>query len=146
ALTPSQLRQALERHWVEVYAVDPDGKPVSGVVLEIESSDGSLLPATTNADGFARLEPVPAGSVMIRLPKVDGGAWRPLAGAESELARQAPGTRGHRVAQGECLSTIAHRFGLESWKVLWDHPENAPLRERRKSPHVLLPGDVVAVP
>lgn len=146
ALTPSQLRQALERHWVEVSALDPDGKPVSGVALEFDLADGSVRPATTNADGFARLEPVPAGNVIIRLPKIDGSTWRALAGAPSESAKHAPGTRRHRVAQGECAGKIAHRFGLEGWKAVWDHADNSPLRERRNSPHVLLPGDMLAVP
>jgi hypothetical protein len=30
----------------------------------------------------------------------------------------------HTVAEGECLSSIAHRYGF-FWKTLWDHPENA---------------------
>jgi hypothetical protein len=145
-LTPSQMRKALERHWVEVSAVDPDGKPVSDVALEFELADGAVRSATTNADGFARLEPVPAGNVVIRLPKIDGSMWRALTGAASQLSKQAPGTRSHRVAQGECLSKIAHRFGLADWKAVWEYADNGPLREKRKSPHVLLPGDTVAVP
>jgi N-acetylmuramoyl-L-alanine amidase len=43
-------------------------------------------------------------------------------------------------------SKIAHQYGISGWKVLWDHPKNEPLRKKRKSPHVLLPGDMVAVP
>jgi len=49
------------------------------------------------------------------------------------------------VKQGECLETIAAQHG---WlpQALWDQPENAELKERRKDMHCLLPGDVVTVP
>lgn len=51
----------------------------------------------------------------------------------------------HRVRQGECLETIAATYG---WlpKSLWEQPENDALRELRRDPHCLLPGDVVQVP
>lgn len=51
----------------------------------------------------------------------------------------------HRVQQGECLSTIADRYGFR-WRRVWEHPDNEALRELRKSPNVLHPGDVVHVP
>jgi hypothetical protein len=51
----------------------------------------------------------------------------------------------HIVKQGECLSVIASRHGM-SWKQLWDDPGNEKLRERRKDPNVLYPGDEVAIP
>ena len=50
------------------------------------------------------------------------------------------------MRDGECLSAIAHRYGLKSWPELWNDDNNAALREKRKSPHVLHPGDEVAVP
>lgn len=51
----------------------------------------------------------------------------------------------HTVKQGECLSIIArqHGFGVDT---LWNHPDNEALREKRKSPNVLYPGDVIAIP
>ena len=51
----------------------------------------------------------------------------------------------HTVAQGECISSIAKQYGL-LWETLWNHPENAKLRESRKDPNVLYPGDTVFVP
>lgn len=51
----------------------------------------------------------------------------------------------HSVRQGECLSTIAAAYGLP-WKLIWDAPENKALRNRRRDPNVLYPGDQVFVP
>ena len=43
------------------------------------------------------------------------------------------------------MESIAFTAG-HFWETVWKHPDNAGLRELRRSPHVLLPGDVVFVP
>ena len=50
------------------------------------------------------------------------------------------------VKQGDHMTRIASRFGFLTFWPIWDHPDNAGLRELRTNPHVLLPGDVVVVP
>lgn len=52
----------------------------------------------------------------------------------------------HVVSQGECLTTIAARYGFADAKVLCDLPENAALARTRPNPNVLFPGDVVVIP
>jgi len=47
--------------------------------------------------------------------------------------------------QGDCIYSIAARAG-HLWQTLWDHPENRELRDLRKDPGILLPGDRVFVP
>jgi len=51
----------------------------------------------------------------------------------------------HRVSQGECLSSIADRYGF-FWQTLWEHPDNASLHEGGRHPNMLRPGDVVFIP
>jgi N-acetylmuramoyl-L-alanine amidase len=52
----------------------------------------------------------------------------------------------HTVQQGECLSSIAASYGLASWRDLFDHPDNAKLKELARHPSILAPGDEVSVP
>lgn len=52
----------------------------------------------------------------------------------------------HDVKQGECLSSIARRFGFRDWKKIYQHPMNADLRQKRPNPNVLHPGDRIFIP
>ena len=52
----------------------------------------------------------------------------------------------HTVKQGEHLSHIAALYGFSDYKAIWDFGENSELRKKRKDPHILAPGDVVAIP
>jgi LysM repeat protein len=51
----------------------------------------------------------------------------------------------HTVQQGDCFSSIAAQYGFP-WKTLWNHPSNSELKQLRKDPSVLYPGDVVNIP
>ena len=48
----------------------------------------------------------------------------------------------HKVKQGECVSSIAAEHGVPAKKV-WNAADNEALREQRRTPDVLLPGDTV---
>ena len=51
----------------------------------------------------------------------------------------------HTVAQGDCISSIAKQYGVP-WDTVWNHPDNAALKEKRKNPNVLYPGDLLYIP
>ncbi len=51
----------------------------------------------------------------------------------------------HVVRQGDCFFSIAKLYGF-SWVKLYEHPDNAELRQKRPNPFVLFPGDRVAIP
>lgn len=51
----------------------------------------------------------------------------------------------HIVEQGEYLSLIGDRYGT-SWQRIWNHPANEDIRNRRKSPNILHPGDELKIP
>ncbi len=49
------------------------------------------------------------------------------------------------IRQGDCLASLAKEAGFFP-DTLWEHADNAALRERRKSMHALLPGDELVIP
>jgi N-acetylmuramoyl-L-alanine amidase len=49
------------------------------------------------------------------------------------------------VQQGDCMSSIAYENGF-SWETLWNHADNAQLKQKRKNPNVLLEGDLLTIP
>lgn len=51
----------------------------------------------------------------------------------------------HVVRQGDHLASIAQRYGV-SLAEIWDHPNNAGLREERGEGNILEAGDVLFVP
>ena len=52
----------------------------------------------------------------------------------------------HIVEQGEFLDAIALKHGFRDWRAIWNHPDNAALKQRRRNPNVLLPGDQLTIP
>jgi peptidoglycan hydrolase-like protein with peptidoglycan-binding domain len=51
----------------------------------------------------------------------------------------------YTVQQGDCVTSIANQYGL-LWTTIWKHPNNGQLRQLRKDPNVLYPGDQLFVP
>jgi len=51
----------------------------------------------------------------------------------------------HTVKQGECITSIADKYGL-FWETVWNHDQNGELKQQRKDPNVLQPGDELFIP
>jgi hypothetical protein len=56
-----------------------------------------------------------------------------------------PGYERHVVKDGECTTSIAHDYG-HFWKTLWQDSANTELSDRRVTPNVLFPQDVMMIP
>src|SRR6266850_465636 len=54
--------------------------------------------------------------------------------------------KNHTVVQGEYLAKIARAYGFASYQTIWDAPENKDLKDKRKNPNVLFPGDELFIP
>jgi N-acetylmuramoyl-L-alanine amidase len=52
----------------------------------------------------------------------------------------------HTVEEGECLASIAWKYGFANHRTIFDDPQNANLKEKRPNPNVLYPGDRVFIP
>jgi Putative peptidoglycan binding domain len=52
----------------------------------------------------------------------------------------------HVVKKGECLASIAHRYGFRDHMVIYDHADNAAFKSKRPSPHLIHPGDILVIP
>lgn len=50
-----------------------------------------------------------------------------------------------KVGTGETTSSLAKKNGF-FWKTIWDHPENAALKAKRKDPNVLFEDDDIFIP
>jgi len=51
----------------------------------------------------------------------------------------------YTVKAGDCLSSIAYVNGFLP-DTIWNHADNASLKQKRKDPNVLMAGDVVVIP
>jgi N-acetylmuramoyl-L-alanine amidase len=52
----------------------------------------------------------------------------------------------HIVKQGECLSSIAKKYGFADWRTIYNHPENAGFRKKRPNPNLIYPQDEIYIP
>lgn len=133
------------RGYVSIEVVDDAGAPVPHQRLEVLLADGELMTRATDAQGQLRLDPIPRGQCHIRVPTLDGSAWHPEEGGASSMVDTGH-KRVHVLQKGENLTRIAKRYGIRGWKKLWDAPDNEALRNKRKNPSLLYPGDHVVIP
>lgn len=52
----------------------------------------------------------------------------------------------HIVKPGECLSSIAAKYGFASWKTIYDDPANSDFKAKRPNPNLIYAGDALVIP
>src|SRR2546421_5458061 len=51
----------------------------------------------------------------------------------------------HEIREGESVISLSELHGLFA-DTIWNHPENAELKEKRKHMNILMPGDILVIP
>jgi uncharacterized protein (DUF2345 family) len=57
-----------KRSWLELKVVDEKGKPQGNLKYEVTLSDETVKNGTLDADGFSRIDDIPAGTCKVRFP------------------------------------------------------------------------------
>lgn len=52
----------------------------------------------------------------------------------------------YTVQKGDCMASIAAKFKFGDYKVIYNHPQNAALKQKRPKPNLLAVGDTVFIP
>jgi hypothetical protein len=68
ALTPSQLREQTQTHWIEVRFEDDTGQPLANEPYEVKLADGSVRTGSLDGSGCAYLDGVKAGVCEVKFP------------------------------------------------------------------------------
>jgi hypothetical protein len=139
-----ELRSALT--FVGVSLVDQEGRPVPGEPFLVEFPGGALKRGVTGGDGTVKVPGSKEGTAKVTFTRLDPAAWGKAGEKKRQPSSSAVATKRHVVRQGECLASIARRHGASETMRVYQDPANAGLRKLRPNPHVLNPGDVVAVP
>lgn len=129
------------KEWISFEAEDKHGKPSAYRAYRLTTPAGTALEGRTLLEGVVTVKRIAKG--RCKLEWLDDPSCKEK--GDASRSRPSPWTKPHEVKQGECLESIAHRAGL-SWEALWDHPSNAGLKQLRKNPNVLFPGDLVQIP
>jgi N-acetylmuramoyl-L-alanine amidase len=62
------------------------------------------------------------------------------------MARQIDPPGYHIIEQGEWIGMLAAIYGITKAETIWNEGNNEQLRNKRKTPNILLPGDEVFIP
>ena len=145
ALTPSQMRQMMEKSALAIHVVDLKQKPQEGLAFKIKAPDGSSVSGKLDKDGRGSAQSSTPGTFTVTFPDLDGEDWDGD-GAQDLPEDERSEASKYKVDQGDRLPTIAREKGFARWQTIWNFKGNAALKELRGTPHILLPGDEVSIP
>ena len=145
AITPSQMRELLERASLEVHVVDLIQTPQEGLAFKIAMPDGGSVSGKLDKEGRGRAKSSTPGIFTVTFPELDGADWD--GDGALDLPEEPRSEAGRCKATAEDrLPAIAAAKGFVRWRTVWDFVGNADLRATRENPNVLRDGDEVAIP
>jgi hypothetical protein len=145
SVTPSQLKEMLDKAALVIHVVDLKQKPQKDLAFQIEAPDGSTVSGKLDEDGRGRAQSSAPGLFTVTFPDLDGDDWDGDGALDlSEDERSAASK--YTVEQGDRLPTIGRDKGFLRWQTIWNFKGNADLRKLRGTAHILLPGDEVSIP
>ena len=79
-----------KQHFVEIEVVDTKGKPLANERFRVVPPGGKPIEGFLDANGFARIAGIDAGTCKISLPDLDAASWKPEKGDPGKLSRPVP--------------------------------------------------------
>lgn len=123
--------------WIGLVVRDSKGQPRVNEPFRVTPPGAATRKGVTDAQGKARVENIPAGLCKVSFPSLQL-PWKSDTG-ELQLKK-------HVVVKGEWLSKIAQKYGIKSWRTIYDHPANEAFRKKRPNPDLIQPGDEIFIP
>ncbi len=134
--------------------LDHEDLGVNSEACGLKTPNGGALAGKLSATGAQRVQKIrKGGECEVRFPQLDDEIWDFESTAAGTVLPPAKGAaitpaaetlpNPYTVAAGDCIHSIAYRAGVP-FQRLWDH--NGALKNLRKDPAVLAPGDQVTIP
>jgi hypothetical protein len=77
AVKPEVVQGCEPLHWIEIRLRDQFGRPVPAEAYEVVDSAGTRYTGNLDANGLARIAPIPAGTCQVGFPNLDRRSWEP---------------------------------------------------------------------
>jgi LysM repeat protein len=136
-----QSSDSNDQHPVKVKLVDQDKNPVPNQYCQVTFPCGTKKAVRTDELGQAEVWGPSSGQCKVEFLDLDESLF---ASGGRAPASQNQGDS-YKVAQGDSLSKIAKRYNT-TWKKIWNDPKNKRIKEKRKNPDVIYPGDEFYIP
>lgn len=139
---------------IALVLLDHEDLGVNGEAYGLKTPNGAVVNSNVSSTGAKRVKNIrKAGECELRFPQLDDEIWDFESTAAGTVVPPAKGAaltpaaetlpNPYTVAAGDCIHSIAYRAGVP-FQRLWD--TNGTLKNLRKDPAVLAPGDQVAIP